>query len=180
MNAPHVSSNVRSATLFSNQALGSNMSAQSNYEALRTFVAGSQEPPDVVLKRKFEDAMRIAEAKAMGVEGEEQNEPSSSKDEQPHIPISMNIPIHMDAVLYDVDKHTGSRKLNIRDPPCDAPHPGMVFKGYVFSNDGKSVTAWFVQLGAKGPGVRRSRASGCINKQFYKELETQTLERLAM
>ena len=74
----------------------------------------------------------------------------------------------MDQVLYYNDPKTGETKLNVKDAPIDPPHPNLKFKRYIFSGDGKQVSAFFAASDAAGKaGSRCSRPSGGVNKEFF-------------
>ncbi len=66
-------------------------------------------------------------------------------------PEAMGVPISWDQVIY----LEGTTKMNIGVAPVDAPFPNMVFKGYDVSPCKRQVAAWFVRVGATGPGTRR-------------------------
>ena len=60
------------------------------------------------------------------------------------------------------------KHLNVKVPPCEAPHPRFVFKGYEFSNDKKRVYALFANPdAAKVTGTRRSRRGGGVNQSYH-------------
>ena len=77
----------------------------------------------------------------------------------PQGPVAQSVPLRWDQVIY-FDDGTGNMKLDHKTLPCQPPRPDMEFKGYHFTNGGKSASAWFVKQGATGPGTRRPNRTG--------------------
>ena len=61
------------------------------------------------------------------------------------------------------------KKLNAKVPPCEAPFPGIVFKGYDFVDDGQTPQAFFARE-SHAEGTRRRRERGGKNKEWYNHI----------
>jgi hypothetical protein len=86
---------------------------------------------------------------------------STARWHLPSCPESLRLPLEWHQVRYYSDPKTGERKFDRLTSPIDLPHPDLEFEGYVVSEDGWQIDAFFKKKGLKNVrGCRLPRPNG--------------------